>query len=190
MPCHRENSQIHRGNRAAFLVRDEGVARESRGSVVAATAGGTELTVKAKAFVAAVGGLEVVRLLGVSIPSSAAVHDNLGRHYMCHLEGTFGELALRPAKRNVAFGFERTRDGVYARRRLTIREEVQRSDGLLNLAIRLHHPNVVDPRHGLGVLSAMYVTKQLILPEYRRKLSMVTSRTSWPSMVTRRPETS
>jgi choline dehydrogenase-like flavoprotein len=142
-------------------------------AVVAATAGGAELTVNAKAFVAAVGGLEVVRLLGVSIPSAAAVHANLGRHYMCHLEGTFGELALRPARRGVAFGFERTRDGVYARRRLTIREDVQRADGLLNLAIRLHHPNVVDPRHGLGVLSAMYVTKQLILPEYRRKLSMV-----------------
>lgn len=142
-------------------------------SVIAATSGGTELTVRAKAFVAAVGGLEVVRLLGVSIPSAAPAHDHLGRHYMCHLEGAFGELALRPARRPVAFGFERTKDGVYARRRLTISEGVQRTDGLLNLAVRLHHPNVVDPRHGLGVLSAMYVTKQLILPEYRRKLSMV-----------------
>lgn len=152
-----------------FTLTPDGAAT----SVVVATPSGAELTVRAKAFVAAVGGLEVVRLLGVSIPSAAQAHDHLGRHYMCHLEGTFGELALRPVKRRVAFGFERTRDGVYARRRLTIREEVQRADGLLNLAIRLHHPNVVDPRHGLGVLSAMYVTKQLILPEYRRKLSMV-----------------
>ncbi|MGC1304253.1 MAG: FAD-dependent oxidoreductase [Caulobacteraceae bacterium] len=142
-------------------------------SVTAVTPSGATIAVHAKAFVVAVGGLEMVRLLGVSAPSAAPLHDNLGRYYMCHLEGTFGELAMKPARRRVAFGFERTKDGIYSRRRITLSEDVQRQDSLLNLAIRLHHPNVVDPRHGIGVLSAMYVTKQLILPEYRRKLSMV-----------------
>ena len=45
--------------------------------------------------------------------------------------------------------------------------------GILNAAIRLHHPSVVDPSHRHPVLSAMYLTKKLIIPEYARKFAVV-----------------
>jgi choline dehydrogenase-like flavoprotein len=92
---------------------------------------------------------------------------------MCHIEAALGQLRMLPAKRGVQFGFERTIDGVYCRRRFTLRAEKQNALGILNAAIRLHHASVVDPSHRHPVLSAMYLTKSVIIPEYARKLAVV-----------------
>jgi choline dehydrogenase-like flavoprotein len=48
-----------------------------------------------------------------------------------------------------------------------LRAEKQNALGILNAAIRLHHPNAVDPSHRHSVLSAVYLTKKIILSEER-----------------------
>src|SRR5215831_9133601 len=97
----------------------------------------------------------------------------LGRTYMCHIEAELGQLRLSPGDRGVQSGFERTTDGIYCRRRFTSRAEKQRALGILNAAIRLHHANVVDPSHRHPVLSAVYLTKRVLIPQYARKFAVV-----------------
>jgi choline dehydrogenase-like flavoprotein len=143
----------------------------------AASAPGRAFSVRAKRYVLAGGGLEVPRLLMASDTSRRGGLGNeggaLGRFYMCHAENTLGLLRLRPGNRAVALHFETTADGIYVRRKLSISDAAQRREGLLNTAFRLHYPLIADPAHGNGVLSAMYLVKDVILPEYRRKLATV-----------------
>lgn len=127
--------------------------------------------VRARCVVLAIGGLETVRVLAYSGYGNRS--GMLGRTYMCHIEAALGRLRLSPANRGVQFGFERTNDGVYCRRRFTLRAEKQQALGILNAAIRLNHASVVDPSHRHPVLSAMYLTKRAIIPEYARKFTVV-----------------
>jgi hypothetical protein len=62
---------------------------------------------------------------------------------------------------------------IYGRRRFTLVSEVQKAEKILNFIVRLHHPTAVDPSHGNAILSLMFLAKQFILPEYRRKVTMV-----------------
>jgi choline dehydrogenase-like flavoprotein len=127
--------------------------------------------VSARFVVLAVGGLEIVRVLG---HSGYGNHSRmLGRTYMCHIEAELGQLRLSPANRGVKFGFERTNDGVYCRRRFTLRAARQDALGILNAAIRLHHANAVDPSHRQPVLSAGYLTKNFIIPKHARKFTVL-----------------
>jgi choline dehydrogenase-like flavoprotein len=136
-----------------------------------AGAGDVRFKVRARAVVLAVGGLETVRVLA---HSGYGNHSGmLGRTYMCHIEAALGQLRLSPANRGVQFGFERTNDGIYCRRRFTLRPERQDALGILNAALRLHHANVVDPSHRHPVLSAIYLTKKLLIPEYARKFTVL-----------------
>jgi choline dehydrogenase-like flavoprotein len=127
--------------------------------------------VRARFVVLAVGGLEVVRVLAHSGYGNRL--GMLGRTYMCHIEADLGQLHLSPPNRGIQFGFERTNDGIYCRRRFTLRAEKQEALGILNAAIRLHHANVVDPAHRHPVLSAVYLTKKFIIPEYARKFTVL-----------------
>jgi choline dehydrogenase-like flavoprotein len=136
-----------------------------------ASAGGVRFKVRARYVVLAVGGLETVRVLG---HSGYGNHSGmLGRTYMCHIEAASGQLHLSPANRGVQFGFHRTNDGIYCRRRFTLRAEKQRALGILNAAIRLHHPNIVEPSHRHPVLSAMFIAKKLSILESARRFTVV-----------------
>ena len=136
-----------------------------------ASIGDVRFTVRAQYFVLAVGGLETVRVLG---HSGYGNHSGmLGRTYMCHIEAALGKLRLSPAHRGVQFGFDRTNDGIYCRRRFTLRDEKQNALGILNAAIRLHHANIVDPSHLDPVLSATYIAKKLLTPKSVRKFTAV-----------------
>ena len=142
-----------------------------------ASAPGRGFTVRARRYVLATGGLEVPRLLMASDASRRGGLGNeggaLGRYYMCHAENTLGRLRLQPSDRPVALDFETTPDGVYVRRKFGLSDAAQRREGLLNTIFRLHYPLIADPAHGSGVLSAMYLVKDAILPEYRRKLATI-----------------
>jgi choline dehydrogenase-like flavoprotein len=138
-----------------------------------AGAGDVRFKVHACYVVLAVGGLETVRVLG---HSGYGNHSGmLGRTYMCHIEAALGQLRLSPANRGVQFGFQRTNDKIYCRRRFTLRAEKQDTLGILNAAIRLHHASVVDPSHRHPVLSAIYIAKKVFIPEYARKFSVIDS---------------
>lgn len=158
---------------ALRLVAPDGPVRR----LEAAAAPGLTFSVRAARYVLASGGLEVPRLLMASDTTRRGGLGNeggaLGRFYMCHAENTLGLLRLQPAKRAVTLHFETTADGTYVRRKLAIAEAAQRREGLLNTAFRLHYPLISDPGHGSGVLSAMYLVKDVIMPEYRRKLATV-----------------
>jgi choline dehydrogenase-like flavoprotein len=134
--------------------------------------------IRSRHYVLAMGGLETPRLLMTSDDTRRGgignEGDSLGRFYMCHLENTLGVLRLRPKSRRVILDFERTpQDGIYVRRKFTISSAAQQREALLNTTARLHYPLIADPRHRNGVLSTMYVVKDAIIPEYRRKLATI-----------------
>lgn len=131
--------------------------------------------VAAARFVVACGGLETFRLLRLSGGAEGLGNAGgaLGRYFMTHIEGTIAKVRVRDPRRRVEWGFPRSRDGIYGRRRIGIAAEEQRRARTLNFIMRFLFANPVDPRHGDPVLSAMFLAKSFILPEYRRKVTMV-----------------
>jgi choline dehydrogenase-like flavoprotein len=135
---------------------------------------GAEFRVRARAYVLATGGLEVPRLLLASNTQLAAgignQHDLVGRTYMCHLAGTLGRFT--PASGTHPWhGYERTTDGIYCRRRLSIAPSVQAGLRIGNAIARLHHPGLADPSHHTGALSALYLARYLLPFEFRLRLA-------------------
>ena len=135
---------------------------------------GKNFTVAAQGFVLATGGLEVVRLLlashDVQPQGIGNAYDVLGRYYMCHVAGTIGRIRINGGPENAYHGYEVSDEGVYCRRRLALRPEVQRSEGLGNFVARLHHPRITDPAHRNAVLSLLYLAKGVIPYEYGKRL--------------------
>lgn len=140
---------------------------------------GNRFRVSAKTVIVAAGGLESARLLMVSNDvhknGIGNEHDQLGRYYGSHVSGDFGEVQFSPKNSQVLWEYQQTQDGVYAKRQLRIREEVQQKEGLLNIRCILTHPPFADASHGNGVLSAAYLAKRFlkgqIPPEYSKELS-------------------
>ncbi len=136
-------------------------------------------TLRAQQYVLATGGLEVTRLLLVSND----VHPNgigndrdlVGRFYISHMTGDLGEVLFAPKGGQVVWNYERAKDDVYCRRTISLKEERQRRDQLLNFRAILSHPPIAHPRHGNGILSAMYLIKRYLAhripPEYSKELS-------------------
>jgi choline dehydrogenase-like flavoprotein len=131
-------------------------------------AGGRRRSVQADVFVLATGGIEVPRILMASDSTGTGfgnLGDCLGRFYMCHFENACGRIVSR--NKPVAFRFERTSDGVYCRRQMRFTPQAQREHHLLNTVFRLHFPSYADASHGSSVMSAIYLAKSTLLPEYR-----------------------
>lgn len=127
---------------------------------------GREFTVNAGWTVLAAGALETARLL----LAGRIGGDKVGRFYMCHLEGKAAVARFRPGT-PVVFNYERDREGVYFRRHFAIAPEVQRSRHLTNVILRFEPPVIADPCHGDPVLSAMWLSRTFLKPEYERKLA-------------------
>jgi choline dehydrogenase-like flavoprotein len=157
---------ILHANVVAFQLAADGMAVEQ---VTARTLGGGGFTVRATHFVLAAGGLEVARIL----LEAARAHPGrfggacLGRYYMCHLAGTVGRLS---PKVRVRHGYHVTPEGIYARRRLALREAAQRRLRCGNFIARLHHPDISDASHGSGALSALWFAAPFVTPEYATRL--------------------
>lgn len=153
-----------------ILIDDHGRARGVR-SVV----DGRVIELAAPRVVLAVGGIETARLLLASHDTRPAGlgngHDLVGRYYQCHLEGEVGHLQFLAPARDVRLDYSRSHDGIYCRRYIWLSPEAQRRDHLAGLVLRPGHPTIVDPRHRNPVLSAMYLVKNFIVPEYARKMT-------------------
>jgi choline dehydrogenase-like flavoprotein len=138
------------------------------------TLAGRRATVQAHQFVLATGGLEVARLLlassDVQRNGIGNAHDVVGRYYMCHIAGTIGAIKIKRALHEVWHGYDISDEGVYCRRRLALRPEIQRNQGIGNFVARLHHPRITDPAHRNAVLSLLYLSKPLIPYEYAKRL--------------------
>lgn len=126
---------------------------------------------RADIVVLAMGGLETTRLLLASDPAGPGLGNrsgHLGRYYQCHVGGVLG--VLRPRWPGTVFHFEKTLDGIYAKRKIQIAAAAQRRERLPNIAFRLHYPDMSDPSHGSAVLSSLYLFKHALPAEYRRIL--------------------
>jgi len=136
--------------------------------------GNKTTSIKARRFVLATGGIEVARLLlanrDVHANGIGNSHDVVGRYYMCHLAGTIGTLTFNKPLSQIWHGYDRSNDGVYCRRRLALRPNVQRAEGIGNFIARLHHPRITLPEHRNAVLSLLYLAKPLIPYEYGKRL--------------------
>lgn len=143
--------------------------------------GGRRHTVRAAVFVLATGGIEVPRLLLASDTAGGGLGNLggcLGRFYMCHFENTLGRIV--PRKKSVAFRFERTDDGVYCRRQIRFTAAAQHEHRLPNMVFRLHFPSYSDAAHRSSVMSAIFLAKSALVPEYRTILQQQTQAITSP----------
>jgi choline dehydrogenase-like flavoprotein len=129
--------------------------------IEARTAQGARVALKARRYVLACGGLETTRLLLASPgPQGAAIGNHsghLGRWYMAHLEGSIAQVQFRTPAELTTYDYERDRDGVYVRRRITFSREALNNAELPNIAFWLGNHQLNDPTHGSGLLSAVYL---------------------------------
>ncbi len=128
---------------------------------------GRRVLIHADAVVLAAGGIEVTRLLLNSDPRGVGLgnsHDQLGRYYACHVENICARVV--PSQAGTPFFFEKTIDGIYARRKLQFTDVAQRHHRLLNSAFRLHFPSYADARHGSAIMSAIFMAKTALVPEH------------------------
>ena len=143
--------------------------------LISKTLSGRKLEIVADHYVLALGGLETPRLMLASndvIGNGVGnTDDNVGRFYMCHLIDTSGTIKLTTDVRSVIYKYEKTREGVYCRRRFSISPLVQRINKIGNFIARLHYPDAWDPSHGNGILSSLFLAKILVHPEYRSAFS-------------------
>src|SRR6185437_13639487 len=96
-------------------------------------------------------------------------YDLVGRFYMTHILADVGTLLVSNSSR-VHLNYCFSRDDVYVRRLLKLSDATRRERCLLNAVIRPNIPPIDDPRHYNPILSAAYMTRRLIIPEYRRRL--------------------
>ena len=126
------------------------------------TLDGKRVTIRARGYVLACGGLETTRLLLASRgPHGGPPGDHsghLGSWYMGHVDGVIANVRFCTPPRSTVFGFERDIDGTYVRRRFSISREVQLQRDLPNVTAFLANPELADHRHRNGVLSLAYLT--------------------------------
>jgi choline dehydrogenase-like flavoprotein len=130
---------------------------------------GKRVSVAAKAFVLATGGLEVARLLLANRLGNE--HGNVGRYYMCHIAGTLGRIRIERPASAVWHDYDIAGDGTYCRRRLALLPERQRELGIGNFIARLHHPAISDPEHRTAILSMVFLGAHLLPVEYRTRIT-------------------
>lgn len=128
--------------------------------------------INATNFILCGGGIETTRLLLSTrehAPNWTRFDAALGKYYGCHYDLIFGDLSFVGKK--PFFDFQKTIDGVYARRKLQFTEAFQAQHGLLNSVFRLHFPAYADARHGSGVLSTIYLAKSVLASEHQSILN-------------------
>ncbi len=137
------------------------VSRDGATQLDCSTIDKRSITLLAKRYVLACGGLESTRLLlNSQAPASHAIGDHsghLGRWYMGHIEGVVADLQFTTDPRQTVFGYERDIDGTYVRRRFSFTREFQLEHQLPNVAAWLANPPLADPSHRSGELSFAYL---------------------------------
>jgi choline dehydrogenase-like flavoprotein len=130
---------------------------------------GKRVSIQARGYVLACGGLETTRLLLASRgPHGGALGDHsghLGSWYMGHVSGVIANARFCTSARSTVFGYERDTDGTYVRRRLSISSETQRAHELPNTIAYLANPDLANHGHRNGILSFAYLALRSPLAE-------------------------
>ncbi|HXA53481.1 MAG TPA: FAD-dependent oxidoreductase [Solirubrobacteraceae bacterium] len=151
------------------------------------TLSGKQVTVRARRYVLACGGLGGTRLLLASDrchPGGIGNHSgHLGRWYMSHLECRIAEAHFATPPRATIHDFERDHDGVYVRRRFTFAPELLLEHDLPNAALWPVNPELGDGAHRSGTLSLLYLLMSSplgprMLPEGIRLVQLITTHPS------------
>lgn len=82
---------------------------------------------------------------------------SLGRYYQGHVSGKIASIRFYGNPNKTEYGFLRTSEGIYLRRRLQLTTKTLLENNLLNTALWLDNPLYVDPEHRNGALSFMYL---------------------------------
>lgn len=133
------------------------------------TLAGKRVSIQARGYVLACGGLESTRLLLASHGLHGRALGNhsghLGSWYMSHVGGVIANVRFSTPPRSTIFGYERDTDGTYVRRRLSIASQTQRAHELPNTIAFLANPDLANHRHRNSILSAAYLALQSPLGE-------------------------
>lgn len=130
-------------------------------------------TIHAGHFVLAGGGLATTQML-MKLAADRPQHFGngrppLGRYYMGHLSGVIATLVFRRPAEAAAFLYSSDGRHVWKQRRIKLRAEVRSDKRLLNTAFVLRSPDMADPRHRNGALSAVSLARSMIAPFPGRK---------------------
>ena len=130
---------------------------------------GKQVSIQARGYVLACGGLETTRLLLASrAPHGGTLGDHssqLGSWYMSHVSGVIANVRFCTPPRSTVFGYERDTDGTYVRRRFSIATQTQRRRELPNAIAYLANPDLANHRHRNGILSLAYLALRSPLGE-------------------------
>lgn len=137
--AYRSRLRRARGVRCVLHCNVTAIRLNSAGNAVerleAATLADRRLSLRARVFVLACGGLENARLLLVSRDRHSEgvgnAHDQVGRCFMDHPRGVFGRVRIEPGRRLRTLRGRPLRDG-RVQLGMKLSEEVQRREGLLN----------------------------------------------------------
>jgi choline dehydrogenase-like flavoprotein len=131
------------------------------GQLACRTIDGKRVSISARGYVLAAGGLETTRLLLASRgPHDCAIGNHsghLGSWYMGHVLGVIANVRFSTPPRDTVSDFERDLDGTYVRRRFSIDRDVQRRHDLPNAVAWLANHELADARHRSGSLSLTYL---------------------------------
>lgn len=156
------------------------------------TDGAFRSQIKARRTILACGGIDTTRLL----LAAQARHDSmfggpagpLGSYYMGHLTGVIADLILEDPMTIQDFDFFRQGD-FFVRRRLTLRDEIQRVRNIGNIAFWPENPPIFDPSHRSGFLSLLWLVLQnpivgprLLPAPYRHKMLGPLPHRIWPHL--------
>jgi choline dehydrogenase-like flavoprotein len=93
----------------------------------------------------------------------------LGKYYQGHVSGKIASVRFYGDPKKTEFGFLRTPEGIYLRRRFQLTTEALQRNNLLNTAMWLDNPLYVDPGHRNGAMSFMYLA--MITPGLGKRLA-------------------
>ena len=93
----------------------------------------------------------------------------LGKYYQGHVSGKIASVRFYGDSKKTDYGFLRSADGAYLRRRFQLSTEALLENNLLNTAIWLDNPLYVDPEHRNGAMSFMYLA--MITPFLSKRLA-------------------
>jgi hypothetical protein len=128
--------------------------------------------IKTRKVVLAAGAQETTRLLLRNkqvFTKRGGQPEALGKYYQGHVSGKIASVRFYGDPKKTHYGFIRTCEGVYLRRRLQLSTEALLKNNLLNTALWLDNPLYVDPRHRNGAMSFMYLA--MITPILGKRLA-------------------
>ncbi len=125
-----------------------------------------------RTVVLAAGAQETTRLLLKNkqiFQKRGGVPDSLGRYYQGHVSGKIASVRFWGDPKKTEYGFLRSPDGAYLRRRMQLSTKAILDNNLLNTALWLDNPLYVDPEHRNGAMSFMYLA--MIMPVLGKRLA-------------------